>query len=430
MEYFAGLDVSLETVNVCVVDEDGNILLERKVDAEPDTIVTVLRSFGQPFKRIGLEAGPTSSWLYSELHAAGYPAICLECRHVKAGLSAMRNKTDRNDARGIANLVRLGWFRQVFVKSEEAQRVRMLLVNREQLMNKLQDIENSVRGSLKVFGYRIGRVTKRTFEARVLELIEETPSLLAITEPMLRVRRTLLEEFARTRPPRTAGGSERYGLPAADDGSRCGGGGRAHLQDWHRRTRALLAIAECRCPLRADATAVQLRSDRLRRAHKPVRRRDGSHRPVSGRARPAASRTLVVPTRLGDADREKKQCEGGQSRPRTQALGHHASDVGRRDRLPLVGRQAGGGSSSLVGRSTTHPKPPSRRLQAPGGREEWTSPHRWLRQIGLFDRLRGRARPSVLLNPSCPPVSSNAEHAKKHEPFWPLRPIEEPGKRS
>ena len=197
MEYFAGLDVSLETVNVCVVDEDGNILLERKVDAEPDTIVTVLKSFGQPFKRIGLEAGPTSSWLYSELHAAGYPAICLECRHVKAGLSAMRNKTDRNDARGIANLVRLGWFRQVFVKSEEAQRVRMLLVNREQLMNKLQDIENSVRGSLKVFGYRIGRVTKRTFEARVLELIEETPSLLAITEPMLRVRRTLLEEFAR-----------------------------------------------------------------------------------------------------------------------------------------------------------------------------------------------------------------------------------------
>ena len=196
MEYFAGLDVSLETVNVCVVDEDGNILLERKVDAEPDTIVTVLKSFGQPFKRIGLEAGPTSSWLYSELHTAGYPAICLECRHVKASLSAMRNKTDRNDARGIANLVRLGWFRQVFVKSEEAQRVRMLLVNREQLMNKLQDIENSVRGSLKVFGYRIGRVTKRTFEARVLELIEETPSLLAITEPMLRVRRTLLEEFA------------------------------------------------------------------------------------------------------------------------------------------------------------------------------------------------------------------------------------------
>jgi transposase len=197
MEYFAGLDASLETVNICIVDQDGNVLVERKVDAEPDAIGTVLRSFGRPFKRVGLEAGPTSSWLHGELCAAGYPAICLECRHVKAGLSAMRNKTDRNDARGIAQLVRLGWFRQVFVKSGEAQRVRMLLVNREQLLNKLQDVENSVRGSLKVFGLRIGRVTKSSFEARVLELIEAAPNLLAITEPMLRVRQTLLEEFAR-----------------------------------------------------------------------------------------------------------------------------------------------------------------------------------------------------------------------------------------
>ena len=196
MEYFAGLDASLETINICIVDHDGNVLLERKVDAEPDAIVAVLESFGRPFKRIGLEAGPTSSWLYSGLRSAGYPAICLECRHVKAGLSAMRNKTDRNDARGIAHLVRLGWFRQVFVKSDEAQRVRMLLVNREQLLNKLQDVENSLRGSLRVFGLRIGRVTKRSFEARVLELIEDTPSLLAITEPMLQVRQTLLEAFA------------------------------------------------------------------------------------------------------------------------------------------------------------------------------------------------------------------------------------------
>ena len=196
MECFAGLDVSLETVNVCIVDEEGNVLLERKVEAEPDTIITVLGDFGRPFKRVGLEAGPTSSWLCSALRSAGYPAICLECRHVKAGLSAMRNKTDRNDARGIAQLVRLGWFRQVFIKSDEAQRVRMLLVNREQLLNKLQDIENSVRGSLRVFGLRIGRVTKHSFETRVLELVGDTPSLLAITEPMLRVRRTLLEEFA------------------------------------------------------------------------------------------------------------------------------------------------------------------------------------------------------------------------------------------
>jgi transposase len=197
MDHFVGLDVSLETVNVCIVNAAGDVLLEKKIEAEPTAIIQLLKNFGSPFKRIGLEAGPTSSWLYSELHAAGFHAICLECRHVKAGLSAMRNKTDRNDARGIAQLVRLGWFRQVHIKSEEAQRTRMLLVNRQQLLTKALDIENSVRGSLKVFGLRVGVVTRRGFEARALELVADDPILLAITEPMLRVRRALLEEFER-----------------------------------------------------------------------------------------------------------------------------------------------------------------------------------------------------------------------------------------
>jgi transposase len=197
MDYFAGFDVSLETVSICIVNAAGDILLEKKVEAEPTTIIAVLKSFGRPVKRIGLEAGPTSSWLSSELCSAGYAAICLECRHVKAGLGAMRNKTDRNDARGIAQLVRLGWFRQVHVKSAEAQRIRMLLVNRQQLLTKALDLENSVRGSLKVFGLRIGTVTRTAFEARVLELVSEDRRLVAITEPMLRVRRVLLDEFER-----------------------------------------------------------------------------------------------------------------------------------------------------------------------------------------------------------------------------------------
>jgi transposase len=197
MDYFAGLDVSLETVSICIVNAAGDMLVEKKVEAEPSAIIAVLKHFARPLKRVGLEAGPTSSWLYSELRKSGYPAICLECRHVKAGLSAMRNKTDRNDARGIAQLVRLGWFRQVYVKSEEAQRIRMLLVNRQQLLTKALDLENSVRGSLKVFGLRVGTVTRRTFESRVLELVAVDRGLTAITEPMLRVRRALIEEFER-----------------------------------------------------------------------------------------------------------------------------------------------------------------------------------------------------------------------------------------
>jgi transposase len=197
MDYFAGLDVSLETVSICIANAAGDMLVEKKVEAEPSAIIAVLKHFARPLKRVGLEAGPTSSWLYSELRKSGYPAICLECRHVKAGLSAMRNKTDRNDARGIAQLVRLGWFRQVYVKSEEAQRIRMLLVNRQQLLTKALDLENSVRGSLKVFGLRVGTVTRRTFESRVLELVAVDRGLTAITEPMLRVRRALIEEFER-----------------------------------------------------------------------------------------------------------------------------------------------------------------------------------------------------------------------------------------
>jgi transposase len=197
MTFYAGIDASLETVNVCIVDGDGSILLERKIEAEPDAIIETLQRFGGPYARVGLEAGPTASWLYTELRAAGLPAICMECRHVKAGLGAMRNKTDRNDARGIAQLVRLGWFREVFVKSDEAQRIRMLLVGRDQLRAKALDLENCIRGSLKVFGLRIGRVTQRGYEARVLELVEDIPSLKIITEPLLNARRALIKEFER-----------------------------------------------------------------------------------------------------------------------------------------------------------------------------------------------------------------------------------------
>ncbi len=197
MAYYAGIDASLETVNICIVDEEGSVVLECKIEAEPSTIARCLERFGEPVVRVGLEAGPTASWLYSELRAAGLPAICMECRHVKAGLGAMRNKTDRNDARGIAQLVRLGWFRRVFVKSDEAQRVRMLLVGRTHLLNKSHDLENCIRGSLRAFGLRIGNVTRNGFESRVLELVEGSVGLPAIVEPLLRARRTMIEEFDR-----------------------------------------------------------------------------------------------------------------------------------------------------------------------------------------------------------------------------------------
>jgi transposase len=197
MTYYAGIDASLETVNVCIFGDDGVVVLESKIEAEPSMIIETLKRFGEPVSRVGLEAGPTASWLYSQIRSAGLPVVCMECRHVKAGLGAMRNKTDRNDARGIAQLVRLGWFRHVFVKSDEAQRIRMLLVARTHLMSKSHDLENCIRGSLKVFGLRVGTVTRHEFEARVLELVDGSASFLAIIEPLLRARRAMVEEFDR-----------------------------------------------------------------------------------------------------------------------------------------------------------------------------------------------------------------------------------------
>jgi len=195
MKYFAGLDVSLEETAVCIVDETGDILGEAKVASEPETIVGYLLGTGLPFGRVGLEACPLSQWLYDGLAAAGLPAVCIEVRHLKAALSAMTNKTDRNDARGIAQVMRTGWFRAVHVKSTESHELKMLLTSRKLLVNKLLDIENQIRGSLKVFGRKVGKVTRRQFEARVLELIENRPALLAIVQPLLRVRAVIREEY-------------------------------------------------------------------------------------------------------------------------------------------------------------------------------------------------------------------------------------------
>jgi Transposase len=116
MEYFAGIDVPLEQSHVCVVDATGKIVCEAKVASAPEPLVAWFGALGLPMTRIGLEAGPLSQWLHRGLTAAGFTAVLLETRHLKAALSAMIVKTDRKDARGIAQLLRMGWYRPVHVK--------------------------------------------------------------------------------------------------------------------------------------------------------------------------------------------------------------------------------------------------------------------------------------------------------------------------
>jgi transposase len=196
MEHFAGLDVSVKETSVCIVDETGRIVREVKVASEPDALLAVLKSGAYHFKRVGLEAGPLSQWLYSALGEANLPVICVETRHMRAVLKAQINKTDRNDARGIAQMMRAGLYRAVHVKTLRSQKLRTLLTHRKLLQSKAIAIENDLRGTLRNFGLKVGIVGTARFEARIRELVETLPDLTLLVEPLLVVRRALREQIA------------------------------------------------------------------------------------------------------------------------------------------------------------------------------------------------------------------------------------------
>src|SRR5919201_5011943 len=197
MTHFAGIDVSLERSSVCVVDATGRIVREAKVASEPGALVRFFQALGLPLTRLGLEAGPLSQWLHAGLTAAGFEVVLLETRHVKAALAAMVVKTDRKDARGIAQLLRMGWFRPVHCKSPPAQEVRALLVARKLLQAKLRDVELSIRGILRGFGLKVGEVSKGRFAARVKELIAGHEMLETVIGAMMQARDGLQAEFMR-----------------------------------------------------------------------------------------------------------------------------------------------------------------------------------------------------------------------------------------
>jgi transposase len=167
MDHFAGLDVSVKETSICIVDDTGKIVREVKVASEPEALLTVLKNPAYRFKRIGLEAGPLSQWLFSALAEADLPVVCVETRHMQAVLKAQINKTDRNDARGIAQMMRVGLYRPVHVKTLRSQKLRMLLTHRKLLQSKAIAIENDLRGTLRNFGLKVGMIGKVRFEARI-----------------------------------------------------------------------------------------------------------------------------------------------------------------------------------------------------------------------------------------------------------------------
>jgi transposase len=196
MTYYTALDVSLRSVSVCIVDDQGEVRHEAKVGAEVDKITACLRAFSPEVSVIGFEAGALTQYLTYGLQAEGFDVICLEARQVSAALSAMRNKTDRNDARGIAQILRTGWYSRVHVKSLQSHQLRVLLSRRKAILSKCVDLENELRGLLKIFGVRLAsKVAHGGYDSAVRPLVAVDPLLARGLLPLLEARLVLYKTY-------------------------------------------------------------------------------------------------------------------------------------------------------------------------------------------------------------------------------------------
>ena len=196
MTYYAGIDVSLRSVHICIIDEDGVFFAEKKLSSDVQEIIAYLDELEIRIDLIGLEAGTLAQYLTYGLQAADFKVVCMEAQQVNAALSAMRNKTDKHDARGIAQLLRSGWYRPVHIKSMESHHIRMLLTARRTVLDKCIDIENEIRGLFKIFGIKLPpKLGHGSFDKVVRPVIEADDRLSDALLPMLDARLVLYETF-------------------------------------------------------------------------------------------------------------------------------------------------------------------------------------------------------------------------------------------
>jgi transposase len=196
LDLYVGLDVSMETTAICIIDDKGTPVWRGACATDPAAIAAMIASRAPQARRIGLETGQLSNWLTLSLRRRGLPVVCLDARHAKAALKLQLNKTDANDALGLAQVVRTGWYREVAVKSMDAQALRVLLVARSQLVGQRQAIANNLRGLLKTFGIVIARGAGGPFATRVREAVGDNPTLTTIVEPLLTAWQALRDQAA------------------------------------------------------------------------------------------------------------------------------------------------------------------------------------------------------------------------------------------
>ncbi len=196
MELYVGMDVSLKETSVCVVDDAGEIWCEGTVISEPEAIARFIKKNAASAKRIGLETGPITTWLWHELRRLGLSVICIDARHAKAALSMQINKSDRNDAVGLARIMQCGWYTEVQVKSVSCHEIRAVLNSRAQLVKIKRDLENQIRGLLKNLGLIVGKAGGNVFHRRIEELLGRRGLLGEAVRPLLEVREKVSREIA------------------------------------------------------------------------------------------------------------------------------------------------------------------------------------------------------------------------------------------
>ena len=196
MEHYVGLDVSLKLTAICIVDQTGKIEREGMVASNPEAITAFIKSHAPHVARVGLETGATATWLWTELNKMGLPVICIDARHAKAALKMQINKSDRNDAVGIARIMQCGWYKEVRVKDLDSHAIKALLVSRALLVKIKRDLENQIRGLLKNLGLVIGRAKMNVFALRAAELTEDRPELAGAVEPLLKAREAIERQIA------------------------------------------------------------------------------------------------------------------------------------------------------------------------------------------------------------------------------------------
>jgi transposase len=365
MDHYAGIDVSLECSSVCVVDAIGKIVREDKVASEPEALIGWFRSLGLSLARIGLEAGPLSQWLYAAMREGGLAVELLETRHARNAFKTMPVKTDRKDARGLAQLMRLGWFRPVHCKSMGAQETRAMLTARKLVQSKLRDVEASLRGTLRGFGLKVGKTTPKRFAGRVKELVVGHASLEAIAEALLAVHAVLLREFN--------GFERRVRTMARHDA-------KAQLLMTTPGVGAIVGLTYAS----AIDDPTRFKSSKRVGAHfgmTPKKyqsgetdytgriSKNGDKGVVRGRSRhPHQAGQGLGPQELGYAARQARWNEEGKGGACPQARRDHASDAGRRNNVRFCRRGGLTGRVPSLSRGSRH-RPSRSEVPSPG---RWT----------------------------------------------------------